>query len=140
MKTLALAAISAVLLMTGTAHAETLKLKIEGVQPLGGSVMVAVQRRDEYMLPIMATGAIVDGKTSGDVVLNLPIEAGEYAVTVLHDADGNYDMNLDAQGNPAEGWATVNQALLRARPTFDQVKFVVAGDTEISLPLVYPAR
>lgn len=141
MRTICLLAATVALLTTTAAHAETLKLKIQGLQPRGGWVMVAVQSRDQYMQPAMVGGRILDGtKTSGETTIELPLPKGEYAVTVLHDADANMNMTLGANGLPAEGWATVNQARLRAKPTFDQVKFSVTGDTTITLPVVYPAK
>lgn len=141
MKTLAFAALAAAILTAGAASAQTLNLKIEGLEPRGGSVMVAVQSRDQYLLPAMSGGAVLDGtSTRGEAILSMPLPAGEYAVTVLHDEDSNYDMTLNADGKPAEGWATLNQARLRAKPSFDEVKFVIAGDTDLVLPVVYPAK
>lgn len=141
MKTIALAAFSAAFLMAGAANAQTLNLKIAGLEPRGGNVMVAVQSREQYMLPVMAGGAVLDGTSAkGEAILSLPLPPGEYAVTVLHDADGNYDMTLGEDGKPAEGWGTINQASLRGLPGFDDVKFTVAGDTSLILPVVYPAK
>ena len=139
MRKFVLASVGAALLTAGTAQAETLKLKLEGVQPRGGSVLVAVQSRDQYMMPAMVTGSVLGGDTNGDVVLSLPLPSGEYAVTVLHDADSNHDMTMGADGKPAEGWATVNLEALRGPPLFDQVKFVVDGDTDVTLAMAYPA-
>ena len=138
MRKLFLVAVGAALMTAGAAQAETLQLRITGLQARGGSVMVSVQKREDYMLPLQTAGAIVSGDGQGDVLLDLPVPDGEYAVTVLHDADGNFDMNVDAAGKPLEGWATVNQAALRAKPKFEEVKFTVSGKTQLSLPMVYP--
>ncbi|PHY13937.1 hypothetical protein CSW58_02580 [Caulobacter sp. B11] len=73
---------------------------------------------------------------SGVRLPNVP--DGDYAVSVLHDVDGNFDMTTDATGKITEGWSTVNAAALRAKPTFDQVKVSVSGDAAISETMIYP--
>ena len=139
MKTIVLAA-TAALLTSGAAQAETLNLKLQGLQPKGGKVLIAVQTRDQFQQTAMVGGTILEGSATGEATVQIPLPRGDYAVTVLHDADGNMDMTLGSDGLPAEGWATVNQSKLRARPTFDQVKFAVTGDTSITLPMVYPGK
>lgn len=134
---------AAVLLATTTfgaaAQAGDIALTLKGVQPKGGKILVTVQSRDQYMQRAQTSGAIVDGASSGEVRVRLPnVPDGDYAVSVLHDVDGNFDMTTDANGKIVEGWSTVNAAALRAKPTFDQVKVSVSGDAAISETMIYP--
>jgi len=137
-----LAAAAAVLLATTAftvAQAGEIDLTLNGVQPKGGKILVSVQSREQYMLRAQTSGAVVDGSASGQMKIKLPdVPAGDYAVSVLHDADGNFDMTMDASGKIAEGWSTVNAASLRAKPTFDQVKVSVNGDTAVTETMIYP--
>jgi uncharacterized protein (DUF2141 family) len=140
MKRLAAAA-AAILALTVAAgvQAATLDLTLNGVQPRGGKILVTVQSREQYMQRAQVSGAVVDGSTGGQVKVQLPnVPAGEYAVSVLHDADGDFAMGLDAKGRPTEGWTTLNAASLRAKPTFDQVKLVVNGDAVLAETMIYP--
>ena len=121
------------------APAGTIDLTLDGVQPRGGKILVTVQSRDQYMQRAQTSGAILDGSASGSIKVALPgVPPGDYAVSVLHDADGDFDMTRQANGRPAEGWSTVNAASLRAKPTFDQVKVSVNGDAAISETMIYP--
>jgi len=137
-----LAAAAAVLLATTAftvAQAGEIDLTLNGVQPKGGKILVSVQSREQYMQRAQTSGAVVDGSASGQMKIKLPdVPAGDYAVSVLHDADSNFDMTMDASGKIAEGWSTVNAASLRAKPTFDQVKVSVNGDTAVTETMIYP--
>lgn len=121
------------------AWAGTIDLTLDGVQAKGGKILVTVQSRDQYMQRAQTSGAILDGSASGQVKVALPnVPAGDYAISVLHDADNNWNMTSGADGKPAEGWSTVNAASLRAKPTFDQVKISVNGDAAVTETMIYP--
>lgn len=142
MNRLTTAAAAAVLLTTAfaaAAQAGEIDLTLKGVQPRGGKILVSVQTRDQYMLRAQTSGAMVDGSASGQMRIKLPaVPDGDYAVSVLHDVDGNFDMTTDARGKVAEGWSTVNAASLRAKPSFDQVKVSLSGDAAITETMIYP--
>lgn len=133
---------AAVLLTTAfaaAAQAGEIDLTLKGVQPRGGKILVSVQSRDQYMQRAQTSGAMVDGSASGQMRIKLPaVPDGDYAVSVLHDVDGNFDMTTDANGQIAEGWSTVNAASLRAKPSFDQVKVSLSGDAAITETMIYP--
>jgi uncharacterized protein (DUF2141 family) len=136
---MAAAAIFAVTACAAAAQAGTLDLTLNGVQPKGGKILVTVQSRDQYMQHAQTSGAVLDGSASGQVKVALPgVPAGDYAVSVLHDADESWGMTSATDGRPAEGWSTLNAASLRAKPTFDQVKVSVNGDAAITETMIYP--
>jgi len=121
------------------ALAGTIDLTLEGVQPRGGKILVTVQSRDQYMQRAQTSGAVVDGAVSGQVKVALPnVPAGDYAISVLHDADSNWTMTTGPDSRPTEGWSATNAATLKAMPTFDQVKVSVNGDSAITQAMMYP--
>lgn len=116
------------LLATGMANAATVTVDLTGVQARGGTVYAALQGKADFM----AKGGYAvktDGTASGTVRLTFTdVAPGDYALSVLHDADGNRQMGLSAQGIPTEGWAMSRGETLRGKPTFDMVKLAVPAD------------
>lgn len=93
-----------------------------------------MQARSSYGAQAVSPGAGVLRLTIQNV------EPGDYALSVLHDADGDGQMKRAADGRPEEGWAMSRGEALRALPTFDQVKITVpeTGAT-IRAAMSYPA-
>lgn len=65
--------------------------------------------------------------------------AGAYAVSVMHDENGNDEVDRAWTGMPTEGWATSRNVVPRLRaPRFDEsVIQVGTGETVISVTLHY---
>ena len=126
--------------LASAALAADVTVTLTGVQPQGGKVLVSLQSDGEFMKPEGRFGAIADGSTAGAatvVVHNVP--PGEYAVMVLHDADGDMQMAREANGRPKEGWAMSGHMPSGRKPTFDEVKVVVPdAGTAVTLPMIYP--
>jgi uncharacterized protein (DUF2141 family) len=132
-------------LMTGAglasaAIAADVTVTLTGVQPKGGNVLVSLQTAGEFMKPEGHYGSIAAGDVTGDetvVVHNVP--PGEYAVMVLHDADGDMQMARETDGKPKEGWGMSGQWTRGHRPTFTEVKITVPdAGTTVTVPVVYP--
>jgi uncharacterized protein (DUF2141 family) len=68
-----------------------------------------------------------------------PIPSGTYAVSVLHDEDGNLEMKTGFFGQPKEGWGVSRNAHHRfGPPSFEDAAFTAEGDTVlIELKLRY---
>lgn len=143
MKLLTLAAVAAALLTAGVAQAGTLEVTVTGVQPKGGRILTALQTREQFMKPMAVAGRMLPGDSAGVVTFTLAdIPAGDYALSVLHDADGNNTMTLGSDGRPAEGWGMAGAENLHAKPTFDQVSTHISAGadvTRITIPMIYPA-
>lgn len=59
-----------------------------------------------------------------------PVPQGEYAVSVLHDEDGDGKMKTAMFGMPAEGWGVSNDAKGRfGPPKFEDATFAAQQDT-----------
>ena len=126
--------------LASVAMAADVTVTLTSVQPQGGKVLVSLQSAGEFMKPEGRFGAIGDGSASGAetvVVHNVP--PGDYAVMVLHDANGDMQMAREANGRPSEGWAMSGQWPRGRKPTFTEVKVTVPADgTSVTLPMVYP--
>lgn len=136
-------AAAAVLLLAGAggALAGEVKVKLQGVEPRGGTVLVSLQRADEFMQPKAQYGAQAAapaGKT--DLVLDLgDVPPGEYAVVAMHDANGDWQMQRQSNGAPQEGWAMSGKAPMNRMPAFEDVKVTVtANGGTISARMIYP--
>jgi len=122
-------------LSTTTAFAGDVAVTLTGVKAEGGTMLVSLQSKDQFMKPVGAKGAIGPA-TAG--TMNLTVEdvpPGDYAVMVMHDADSNWTMTMK-DGKPAEGWGHSGGA---AGQTFDAVKITVPeAGTSVTVPLNYP--
>jgi uncharacterized protein (DUF2141 family) len=133
MKILFLASFAA-LALAAPAEAATLNVQLDGVRAAGGRLYVSVQSRAEFMQRSGTAGSLVDAPTAGTHRFTYEVPAGEYAVSVWHDDNGNGTFDSNEQHIPLDGWTMVNAAQIRAEPAFDQVSTVV-GETPASIRL-----
>jgi uncharacterized protein (DUF2141 family) len=122
---------------TGLAAAADLSVHISDLKTADGKVMVAVyaSAADFLKSPLLAATAAADPAGKTIVLRDLP--AGEYAVAVYHDANGNGKMDKNMMGIPTEDYAFSNNAIGNfGPPTFDSAKITLAAagsTTTISL-------
>jgi uncharacterized protein (DUF2141 family) len=137
-KTLSLAA-AAAFSLAAPAMAEDVTVTLTGVQARGGVILAALQTEAQFMQQAGTYGERITDPASGVVRVTFRnVAAGDSALMVLHDEDGDGQMKMNGY-MPAEGWAMVNGDTLRATPTFDQVKFTVAASgADLSVPMSYP--
>lgn len=134
-------AAGAALATASNALAGDVTVTLTGVEARGGTMLVALQSRDQFMQPAAVAGSLQANPQAGTVTLTLRnVPAGEYALSALHDADGNRQMTL-AGGRPAEGWAMSRVgAGIGHRPTFDEARISVPAEgAQITAPMIYPA-
>lgn len=66
------------------------------------------------------------------------IAAGRYAVTILHDENGNQKMDTGIFGIPKEGWACSNDARgIMSAPKFKDKLLQLQGDKTIMVKMTY---
>lgn len=136
MKTLLLAA--AISAVGGAALAADVTVTLNGVKPQGGTMLVSLQTRDQFMKPQGANGAIAEAKDGQMVLVIKDVEPGDYAVMALHDADSDWSMDRGADGKPSEGTAISGTPAKGGPPTFDQVKFTVPAEgAKITIDMNY---
>lgn len=127
----------------GRAELATLTVHVNGALPPTGNLEVSVFDSDQAFLKdpwSQQNGQISEDGSS--TVAFAAVPEGDYAVVVVHDANGNntYDNGFLGFGAERFGY-TVNADNIRwyrfmfGRPGFDETKFSVSGDTEVTIDL-----
>ena len=121
------------------AHAGTLTFTAENVEARGGTLYVGVQTEDQFMQWDGIAGDKIEAPTAGSHTMSFDLPAGDYAVSVWHDLDGDGEFDRTETGMPLDGWAMINGAKLRGAPTFDAVKISVPETgASASESVIYP--
>ena len=132
----------AALVAGAPAVAADVTVTLTGVRVGKGDLYLSLQTRDEFLKNQGRYGAIVARPAPGDHQVTVrDVPAGDYAIAVWHDTNGDRKFSADAQGIPTDGWAMVNGKALRAAPQWEQVRFTVpTGNVAATLDMIYPAK
>lgn len=122
----------------GVAQASEIQLAIDGA-PTGGQLLVALCDEARFLRPAAGACAVeraVSLPLSGAVRLQPPA-AGRYAITVIHDRNGNGRLDTNFLGIPREAVAVSrNPPPRRGPPRFADAAF----DYQPSAPLQFSIR
>lgn len=130
--------IGAALAAVSTAQAASLEVRVEGLKPLEGQVLLAVfDQAETWLRGKPLKGALI--KVEGDSVTvrfdELP-EGASVAVSAVHDLNGNGRMDKNAIGMPTEPYGFSNKAVGNfGPPSFEAAKIVVSGAAKTTLNL-----
>ena len=126
------ALVVATLLIATAAVAADLEVSVEGLRSAEGNVRVALHRRaDAAEFPDGAgvAGVFRLAEPEGVRVVFVDLPAGDYAVAVFHDADGDGELGTNILGIPNEGYGFSNGARgLIGPPSFDVAAITVGAD------------
>ncbi|WP_339871215.1 DUF2141 domain-containing protein [uncultured Brevundimonas sp.] len=111
------------------ALAADVTVTLKGVEARGGEVSGVLNTAGTFMRGADYI-ARAPGDAPGDIVLTFrDVAPGEYALMVMHDANGNGRFDMGPTGMPDEGFAFSNKGLpLMGMPTFEGLKFTVGTD------------
>ena len=125
--------VSAVL--AGPVAAADLTVTIGPVKQSAGELMVAVYNSADTFSETALTAQRTPAK-EGDVVVTFNgLDAGEYAVMVFHDVNGNDKLDTNLLGMPSEPWgASLQGKRVFGAPGWDDTRFSVA-DTNVSIAI-----
>lgn len=127
----------AALLAASQAGAADLTIHIDDVKAVGGQLVVSVFNSAGAFMktPVGSATAAAAGRANMVVIKDLP--AGEYAFSVLHDANSNGKMDKNLFGMPTESYAFSNNALGKmGPPSFEQARFSIpAAGTSVRVSL-----
>lgn len=123
-------ALLAILIAGIEAHAADLTVTVTDLTSDKGSVGVSVVNSadawdgkaaavDRQRLPI-------SGKQLTVSFANLP--PGEYAVMVMHDENGNGELDFNALGMPSEAYGFSNNPEAFGKPRYDAARFTLGAD------------
>ncbi|WP_417195903.1 DUF2141 domain-containing protein [Bizionia sp.] len=137
MKTLAI--IIAFTLTSFISHAQdslqthTVSVTVENPLNAKGHVLIGLHTTDTFM----KTEALQNRKvkvTDGKAIATFNnLKPGNYAVMVVHDENDNSRMDFEANGMPKESYGMSNNPILMGPPNFNDAKFELKADTEISI-------
>lgn len=117
----------------------TIEVTVTKVRPGSGNIRVGLFNEANFM------GTPVEGKEvkadSESVVLKFEnVADGDYAISVIHDANENGDLDKTKLGIPKEGFAFSHDVMgKKGPPPFQKAKFEVKGATvKQQLTMRYP--
>lgn len=135
------AAIAALAMLAAPAFADDVVITLDGVQPRGGLLLVALQTEEQFLKPMGAHGArVASPVAAGPVTVTLKdVPPGTYSLSVLHDVNGDGQMAVDDKGMPGEGWAMKGGREMRGPPEWASASFTVSGgQVAIREAMIYP--
>ena len=127
-----------------TQDTSTLTIRITGARNTKGQIGVTLFRDaqgfpDDTSRAIRQQSVQIDPNTMSAQVTFKDLPQGTFAVSVLHDENGNGKMDKNFMGIPKEGYgASNNPKKQRRAPTFDDAKFSLnAAEQTIEIKLIY---
>ncbi len=85
--------------------------------------------------PVRTANAIISGSKAAVTFKGL--KDGVYAVAAIHDENGNGQLDTNFIGIPTEGIAVSNNPRLFGKPSFEQGRFNINGNTAITIEAKY---
>lgn len=121
--------------LAGQALATDLTVTVGPVKEASGHVMLAVYDSKETFRDTVLTAQRAPA-VEGEMVFTFPdLEAGEYAVMVIHDINGNDKLDTNLLGMPSEPWGgSLQGKRVFAAPDWDDTRFSIADD-DVSLAI-----
>ncbi|OYW22158.1 MULTISPECIES: DUF2141 domain-containing protein [unclassified Sphingomonas] len=127
------------LLSASPAFAGDLTVKVTGVKAKGGHLLVAVYDKATLFRAKPPFAGEAKASAAGDMTVTIKdVAAGDYVVSVLHDADDDKKMTM-TDGRFGEGTALTNAEQLRGPPSFEVNKIAIpASGTVVTIAMSYP--
>ena len=132
--------VAMVILMTANVFSQqySMVVVIKNVKEAKGKISVALfNREDEFMGKNLVSQSTV--AKAGEVQITLDsIAPGDYAISVMHDANENSELDSNAFGIPKEGFGFSNDAMgIFGPPSFEKAKFNFKGEEKVAITLKY---
>ena len=125
-------------LVTQMIAAETLTVVLTNVPESEGTIMLQVMSGEaEFRGEADVIASIMQRAQAGKMSFSTTsLPQGEYAVRVMHDLNGNGELDANFVGMPTEPWAFSNNAMGNfGPPKWDDVKFTLEGEVVQTLNL-----
>jgi len=108
----------------------TVTVTIENVLSDGGTILGGLHTTDTFMKGPGVLNAMEPAK-AGEVTLTFEnVQPGTYAIMVMHDANDNKQMDMDANGMPQENYGMSGEPNPYGPPTFEGAKFELTGENQ----------
>lgn len=139
MKLIALTAFAA--LIAAPAVAGDVTVTLNGVEARGGQILASLNGPDTFLRGAGEYGVVVSGDQAGTITLVFQdVAPGEYALSVMHDENGDGRMGMSPMGMPEEGFTFSNGAAMQGMPTYGAHKFTVGADGAALTETLYYMR
>ena len=115
------------------ATADSLEVVVQGITKASGSIRIAVYDGEPSFKKLEApvVGTIIPAAVPS-VSFETELPAGEYAISLFHDVDGNGKLKTNLVGMPREPYGFSNNAKGKfGPPTWAASVFTVDGDTTV---------
>ena len=117
---------------------QDIKIVIEGVKDAKGTIWVALFNSEEQFMKERFRSLKLTPQQGQVIGVFEDIPAGNYAITVMHDANNNKELDKNAIGIPQEGFGFSNNAMGRfGPPDYKKVVFEFPKQKEIAIKLRY---
>lgn len=141
MKIILTTLLSLALLLTSAGQPKTVSItvQIDGLKNKNGYVAIGLfDGYGDFPEGEGLASKYVEADGSSVEVTFEGLEPGTYAIAVLHDENGNEEMDYNEYGMPQEGFAFSNNAMGQdGPPRFSDASFEVSSDKVVSIDLVY---
>ena len=113
----------------------TLKVTVNNAKDDQGKMVYSLSTQNQFMKAAPLKSASIEIKDGVAVATFENVPGGDYAVMVLHDKNGNNQMDFSEQGMPTEAYGMSNNPMSYGPPTWDDAKITVDSDKEIIVRL-----
>ena len=104
--------LAAVVMYSGSALCQTkLQVTVTHIKGVKGNIMVGIFDSDEKFLKEPLDGRMAKANGDSITVVFENLKPGKYAVSVLHDANKNKDLDKNKLGIPKEGFGFSNNVI-----------------------------
>ena len=120
--------------------AATLTITLSDIRENDGQVMIQVASSEKEFqsdggLNSKAASLSQRGQ-AGEMTFQISLPEGVYAAQVMHDLNGNGELDANFLGMPREPWAFSNNAVGRRGPAkWEDAKFEISADTTLEIRL-----
>ena len=111
----------------------TITVTVENARNDEGTMMFSLNQKEDFMkrAPFRSDSVTIKDGIANVTFTDVP--AGEYAVLVLHDKNGNGLMDFEANGMPKEPYGMSNNPMSYSQPTWQEAKFTITKDTALKI-------
>ncbi len=125
-------------LFAGQAFAGELAVTIRGIESDAGQLMIAVVDSEAaFNGDGAAVLSVLIAPQPGELTFSTDaLPDGPYGIRVMHDENGNGDMDSNMVGMPTEAWGFSNNAMGNfGPPAWSDIRFDLSGDTAVAIDL-----
>ncbi|MDQ3160346.1 MAG: DUF2141 domain-containing protein [Pseudomonadota bacterium] len=123
-----LSATLVLMLATQAATAADLRVKVDGItKPTGTLIAMLVNSTDAWdgtSAPVSGRQEVIAATGSYELVFK-DLAPGDYAIRVMHDDNGNGELDRSPVGMPTEGYGFSNNPSVMRAATFEEARFTV---------------